>query len=222
MNAESSEKPMPGEREILRPPLPDSMDGIRFEIGRILKYIQDGHKDPVVVTTAQKIAQLSADTARQLGQPVTPETRGLVWLEGLHAWCRANFEYVSNPANADVIKTPGRMLRELEVPEALSIAVWEPIRDQMAKAAGKDPSGLTLPKAKITGSSGVAVCLLLTLAAAIGLTPMRMRLGGHDGTIHYVWGAIHAGDRWRDVDILCEKFGEHPEFDTYEVVEILL
>lgn len=211
---------MPKPHETIRTPIPDSMDGVRFEIARISKYVMEGCKDPLVISMAQKIAELAAGTARQLGKKVTEETRKLIWLEGLHAWCHANFEHVSNPANTEVLKTPGRMLRELDIPEEFARAMWEPIRDKMAKAAGKDPARLSLPKPRITGSSGVAVCLLLTLAAAIGITPMRMRFGGHDGTLHYVWGNVFAAGQWHDVDILLPDFGKYETFDCYEFVEI--
>lgn len=212
----NSEQPVPKPHENVRTPIPDSMDGIRFEIARISKYITEGCKDPLVLSTAQKIAELSLGTARQLRRKVTEETRNLIILKGLHAWCHANFEHVSNPAGAEVIKTPTRMLRELEIPEEFAKALWEPIRSAMAK----DPQKLTLPKPRVTGSCGVAVCLLLTLAAAVGITPMRMRFGGHGGTIHYVWGNIHAAGRFHDVDILLPKFGKYHAFEIYELVEI--
>jgi hypothetical protein len=212
----NSEQPLPKPHEVIRTPLPDSMDGIRFEIARISKYIMDGCKDPLVIATAQKIAEISIGTARQLKRKITEGTRKLIVLKGIHAWCHANFEHVSNPAGAEVIKTPARMFRELDIPEEFARAIWEPIRDSMAR----NPEKLTLPKPKITGSCGVAVCLLLTLAAAVGITPMRMRLGGHTGTVHYVWGNVHANGRWHDVDILLAKFGKHEEFPLYELVEV--
>lgn len=138
LNPQESDRPSPGPGQIFRTPIPDSFDGIRFEIGRLFEYIQDGHKDPTVIGTAQKIAELAAGTARQLGRKITPENSDLAWLEGIHAWCHDRFELVSNPTNAELLKTPGRMLRELEIPEAISMAMWEPIRDAMAKAAGKN------------------------------------------------------------------------------------
>jgi hypothetical protein len=206
--------PKPG--EVVKSAIPDSMDGIRFEVGRISQYITEGCKDPLVIAAAQKIAELSIGAARKLGRKVTEKTRDLIALKGIHAWCHAHFEHVPNPAGAEVIKTPNRMLRELEIPEELARAFWEPIRDSMAKKSKK----LAMPKPRITGSSGVAVCLLLTLAAAVGITPMRMRFGGHEGVVHYVWGQVFAGNRWHDVDILLPKFGRHQEFEHYEVVEI--
>lgn len=217
-----SDPAIPAQGETLRTTVPDSFDGIRYEIGRIVKYIQEGHKDPALISTAQKIAELAAGTARQLKRKVNSDTRDLIWLEGIHAWCHANFEHISNPVNIELLKTPQRMIRELEIPEALSRAVWEPIRDQMAAAAGKDPGKLKLPNPRITGNSAMAACLVLTLAAAVGITPLRLRFGGHDGTLHYVWGSAHAADRWHDVDILLPKFGEALKFDCYENLDIPL
>lgn len=214
--------PLPGPNETLRTPLPESFDGIRYEIGRIMKYIQEGHKDPIMIATAQKIAELAAGTARQLKRKVNKDTRNLIWLEGIHAWCHANFEHVSNPVGAEVLKTPARMLRELEIPEALSRAVWEPIRDQMAAAAGKDSAKLKLPNQRITGNSALAATLALTLAAAVGITPLRLRFGGTDGTLHYAFASAHAGDRWHDLDILLPKFGKKLKFQHYENMDIPL
>lgn len=212
----SASNPIPNPGEVIRTPLTDSMDCIRLEVARLSKYIIDGAKDPLVIATAQKIAELSLGTARQLKQGVTDKTRHLITLKGIHAWCHATFEHVSNPVGAEIMKTPARMLRELEIPEEFARALWEPIRDAMAKKREK----LTLPKPRITGSSGVAVCLLLTLLAAVGITPLKMRFGGEQGMVHYVWGNVYAAGKWHDVDILLPKFGEHAVFDHYELVEI--
>lgn len=222
MNPEPNKAPVPPPGETVNTPMPDSFDGIRFEIGRIIKYIQDGRKDPTVISTAHKIAELASSTARQMGREVNGDTRDLIWLEGIHAWCHASFEHVSNPANIDLIKTPVRMLRELEIPEVIQKSMWEPIRDGMAKAAGKDPATLVLPKPKTTGSSAAATCLLLALAAAVDITPIKMKFGGTDGTLYYLWGRIHASDKWHDVDIILPKFGDHRQFEDYEEIEILV
>lgn len=210
--------PAPG--EIVRTALPDSLDGIRFEIGRLVKYVQEGHKDPLIIATAEKIVELAAGTARKLGRKVTTGTRELIWLEGIHAWCHKNFEHVENPAGAEVIKTPARMLRELEIPEGLAMAFWEPIRDSMAKADGKDPLKLKLPKPKVTGSTAISSCLVLTLAAAAGIAPVRFAFGGHHGSFHYLWGSVFASGKWHDVDILLPKFGKRKYFDSCEVIDV--
>lgn len=215
-----SNVPLPPPGETVRMQLPDSFDGIRFEIGRIFKYIQDARKNPVIIATAQKIAELASDTARQLKRKVTSDSREEIWLEGIHAWCHARFEHVSSPDGIELIKTPGRMLRELEIPEILAKAMWEPIRDRMAKADGKDPASLTLPMPKTSGSSAVAVTLPLSLAAAIGITPIKMKFGGYDGTLCYVWGFVWASEKWYDVDIILPEFGKHRKFGHYEEIEV--
>jgi len=214
------EMPVPGPNEIARTSLPDSFDGIRFEIGRLIKYVQEGRKDPLIITAAQKICEVSISTARQLKRKVTKDTRELICLEGIHAWCHKNFEHVSNPSNVEIIKTPARMLRELEIPEAFAKAFWEPIRDQMAKADGKDPSKLTLPAPRITGSTAVSSCLVLTLAAAAGISPIRFAFGGHDGSLYYLWGSVFAADKWRDVDIILPKFGKREKFGCVEFLDV--
>lgn len=217
---EKAPLPKPGSNVRQKPP--GAFDGIRFEIERLIQYIREGHKDPAAIAIAHKIAELAAGTARELGREVTEKNRDLIYLEGIHAWCRDRFEHVFNPAGAELIKSPARMLRELEIPEALSTAMWEPIRDSMAKAAKKDPAALRLPIPKVTGSSAVSTCFVLTLAAAVGITPLRMRFGGHDGTLHYMWGSAHAAGEWRDVDIMLPALGEHHPFGNYEDVGVPL
>lgn len=214
------EREIPGPNEVIRTSIPDSLTGIRYEFGRLVKYIIEGSKDPLVISTAQKITGLAMGTARQLKQKVTEKTRDLIAIKGIHAWCHANFEPVSNPANVEVIKTPARMLRELEIPEEIARAMWEPIKDAMAKDSGKDPAKLTFQKPKITGNSAMATCLILTLALAVGITPMRMRLGGAGGNIHYIWGNVWVDDRWYDVDVLVQEIGKHKEFEQYETCDI--
>jgi len=208
-------EPLPKKGEIDRTKLPNTMEGVRFEIARISKYIVDGCKDPLVIFTAQKIAGLALGTARQLGQKVTDKNRELIILKGLHAWGHANFEHISNPPNVEIIKTPARMIRELEIPEEFARAFWDPIRESMAK--GKK---VGLPKPRITGSCGVSTTLILTLAAAVGFRFLQMKFGGQKECLHYLWGCVNVGDRWIDVDILMPEFGEHHKFEKVELIGI--
>lgn len=186
--------------------LPDAMDGIRFVLGRMVKMVQEARKDPLVIATARKIAGLST-----AGRNVEGDARTIQQLKGLHAWCRGNFEYVADPVNVEVIQTPNRMLRELDIPEALQKAMWAPI--------GKVLGG-KMPKPRIMGDSDEAVTLVLSLAAAIGIEPLRIQLGGHDNTVHYAWGAARVKDGWKALDILVEDFGTHAPMDEIDHVEI--
>jgi hypothetical protein len=212
--------PLPKLGESIRTPLPASMDGIRFTVDRMIKYVQESRKDPLVIDTAREIAQLSVDTAEQLGRKIADENRALIHLEGIHAWCFRNFQYVRDPAGVKVIQTPQRQLRRLKVPAELHGEMWQPIREGMAAAAGKRPEDLTLPPPKMMGDSDEAVIVSLSLAAALDTGPLKLRFGGHDGTIHYVWGYAHAAGKWHDLDILLPKFGEHPDVMHYEDIEV--
>lgn len=216
----AQKRAVPARGMVNRIRIPDSMEGIRFEVARLMKYIVDARKDPLIITTAQKIAELSLRTARQAGRKLAKEPPDLIQLRGIHAWCRANFEHVSNPNGVEVIKTPARMLRELNIPEEITRALWEPIRDGFSHASGKDPKKFKLPVPKITGSSAVAVCLVLSLAGAIGLSPLRMRFGGDQDTLHHVWANIFAGGRFHDVDITLPEFGKCGTFETCQLVEL--
>ena len=212
--------PVPKPKETRRTRLPDDAEGMHIILGRLVKYVQDSRKDPVVLATAQKIAELAIGTARQIGRKVDGETRPLILLEGIHAWCSARFEYVPNPVNIQILKTPRRQLCELEIPEGLAHALWEPIRNRMAADAKMDPGDLKLPAPKISGNSGDATSLVLSLAAAVGISPLRMMLGGEDGDLHYAWGQAYAAGGWRDIDALHPKLGECHKFENSTHIDI--
>lgn len=188
--------------------LPYSFDGIRFTLGRMLKMIQDGRKDPLVISIARKIAVLST-----AGRSLKGAERDLYQLRGIHAWCRANFEYVRDPVNVELIQTPNRMLRELKIPPQLHKAIWGPI----GKALGGK-----MPAPKMSGDADETTTLSLSLAAAVGITPLRIRLGGFDGIICTCWGAAQIGGVWEDIDILHAKFGSHAAVELIEHVDVHL
>ncbi len=208
MTTKPEDQDIPKPDEVLRHKLDDSFKGIKFTLDRMGKHIIEGAKDVLVITTARKIGELAIGAARQLGREVNDDSRSLICLEGIHAWCQHRFEYLRDPSGTELIQSSNRMLRGLEIPEELATAFWEPIRDAMAKKAEKNPSTLTLPNPKITGDSDEAVVLSLSLAVALNITPVKMMLGGSDGQVHYVWGAAWAG-KWTHLDILHPTFGEH-------------
>ncbi len=220
--SESDAPPGPGESRTTH--LPATEDALEYTLQRIVRLIQEGRKDPVVIETAREIAQLSAQISRQLGRPVTDENRNLIQLEGIHAWCRERFEYVQDPTGIELIQTPQKMLRGLKVsPEALE-SYWKPIRKAMEvtlpSKQGAAVVASTVPGPKMVGDADEAVIIALTLAAAIGIQPLRMRLGGKDNTFHYVWGSAWAMDEWHDFDILYPEFGKHPNFKIYREIEV--
>lgn len=179
--------------------------GHAMVLGRMVKMISDGRKDQLVIATARTIAGMAMSSA---GETISQEDREIIQAKALHAWCRENFTSVKDPVNVELISTPNRMLRSLHMPRLLQEMVWAPI----GKALGKPE----VPFLKIAGDSDESTILILALAAAIGLEPLRIELGGQDDTIHYAWGGIFAGGKWNDVDILHDTFGLHGKVKRME------
>lgn len=187
--------PMPGETRLSK--LPDSLDGIRFTVGRLMEMIRESRKDPLVIATARKISALATSDRK------IKEGERDVWiLKAIHAWCKAHFEYVKDSVNVEVVQTPNRMLRELEIPPQLHLLMWKPIAKEL---------GGRLPKPKMTGDSDESTILVLSLAAAVGIEPLRIRLGGIEGTIFYAWGAANTAGKWWNLDILTPGFNKYPK-----------
>lgn len=182
--------------EVRRLKVPDGMDGIRFAAGRMVKMIQEAKIDPLVISTARKIAALST-TGRKIR---TYAERRLYTLRGIHAWCKRNFQYVDDPANVEVIQTPNRMLRDLQIPSQLHMAMWKPIAKDM---------GGKLPRPVIVGDSDESAILVLSLAAAVGFDSLFIRLGGTDQTIHYAWGGVKTDGKMYEIDVLHPTFNKH-------------
>lgn len=185
----------PGEVNSIK--VPDSAEGVRFTVSRMIKMIQEARKDPLVIATARKISALATSSRK-----AREGERDLLVLKGIHAWCKRHFEYVKDPVNIELIQTPNRMLRELEIPPQLHMLMWKPI--------AKDLGG-KLPKPKMTGDSDESTIIGLSLAAAVGIEPLRVRLGGSDGTICYGWGAAKIAGKWWNLDILTPGFNKYPK-----------
>lgn len=183
--------------EVNKTQLPDSFEGIRFTVGRMIKMIQEARKDPLVIATARKISAITTSSRK-----AREGERDLLVFKGIHAWCKKHFEYVKDPVNIELIQTPNRMLRELEIPPQLQMMMWKPI----AKVLGGK-----LPRPKMTGDSDESTIIGLSLAAAVGIEPLRVRLGGYEGTICYAWGAAKLAGKWWNLDILTPGFNKYPK-----------
>ncbi len=216
-----SDVPGPGQERHIS--LPDSHAGVEYELARIVKFIQEGRKDALVIETARKVVELGLGTARQLGRKISHATHPLIALEALHAWCRENFEYINDPVDVELIQTASRQLRRLDFPSEFGNGMWTPIRKAMALQAKKKGDVLVLPKPKMVEDSDEAVIVSLSLAAAVGVSPLKLYLGGKQKTVHYVWGAAWADGKLRDFDILHAKFGErHPSIELLDVKDVPL
>jgi hypothetical protein len=186
--------------------IPASQDGIDFMVGRMIKMIQEAKSDPLVIATARKISALTTS-----GRKIREGERDLIVLKGIHAWCKGHFEYVRDPVNTELIQTPNRMLRELEIPPQIHMLMWKPIAKVMKG---------TLPRPKITGDSDESSILSLSLAAAVGIEPLRIMLGGNDGAISYAWGAAYTAGRWWNLDIMTPGFNKYPKIDVIKNVGV--
>lgn len=203
--------PVPRPGKVLRAPLPEGFDGIRISIDRMADFIRDGCRNEKVIESARMIVQLAAGSARALGMPVASAAdRTALQLEAIHAWCRANFEFVNDPVGVELIQTPQRQLRRLRAPAELVGPFWTPIQKLLAAKVKVDAGKIRMPSPNMVGDADEAVIVSLSLAAAVGIEPIEIRYGGTEGVAHHCWGAALISDKWYDIDVLHAHFGEAP------------
>src|SRR3990170_1589087 len=93
--------PPPGPGEVRRIALPDTFDGIRFEIGRMIRYIQAAVGDPVVTENVRAICdrhiQGLAWSAQMEGRSLDGVDPAAACAEAIDLWCRRHFCYVNDP-----------------------------------------------------------------------------------------------------------------------------
>lgn len=230
--------PSPRDGEVRRTALPDTWDGIRFEIGRMLQYVKDAAKDPIVREHTRRICGQYLEMAGSEGRSMDGADPAAVCLEAIDAWCRDHFAYVNDPPGIEVLQTPRRMVKQTRVPPEVLASVMAPFYDAMG--AVEDPQRVQdyRPPPLCWGDCdeggvltlGHCACAPIERASLgqegpkAGLGPLRFRFGGHDGTLHHVWSFIRCGDKWWDVDLTEPdyKLGDHSRFDHYEEVEVPL
>jgi len=213
---------------VRRTALPDTFDGIRYEIGRMTQYVQDARKDPLVIDAARLCTTLFGDMVEEIsgreGRPIRAHNNKIIALEGIDLWCRRHFRYVNDPANVEVMQTQRRMVKQTRVAREVLEHLMEPYYEAMEQA---DPSfyrGSYVPAPRFIGDCEEAVSLMLGMCAALDITPVRFRFGGNGGTLHHVWGKINADGEWFDSDITEPeyKLGDFSDFEAYEELEVPL
>jgi hypothetical protein len=225
--------PSPADGEVRRTTLPDTFDGIRFEIGRMVKYVQDARKDPLLIDTARLICsqygRFIKAASEAEGHPIDVHNNKTIFAEGLDLWCRDHFCYINDPPNIEVIQTPRRMIKQTRIPREVIEQIMGPFYKALAEndpaLAKKVMSGKGNQIVPVfTGDCDEAATAVLSLAACADLGPLRFRFGGHDGTLHHVWARMYADGDWYDSDITepSYRLGDHSEFEAYEEVEIPL
>ncbi len=220
--------PAPGPNEVRRTALPDDFGGIRFEVGRMAKFVSEARGDAVVIDCARLAAshwgKMVEEMSARAGNPVSAHNSKAIALEGIDIWCREHFRYQNDGTNVEVIQTPNRMTKFTKVPMDILKHFMEPFYRAFEK---DDPSFYRHsydPPPIFIGDCDEAASIVCAMAAALDITPVTFRFGGDGETIHHVWARIHADGEWYDSDITEPDFrlGEASSFATYESYEIPL
>jgi hypothetical protein len=228
--------PPPGSGEVRHTALPDTFDGIRFEIGRMTKYVASARNDPWLADFASWICSNYARMAGSLAalEGKAPGDQRTIACEALDRWCRDHFAYVNDPPNIEVIQTPRRMVKQTLIPSAVVKSILEPFYEEFAQA---EPSFYVegyVPPPLYFGDCDEAVVAFLGLCVALpaggpgmngaGEEPIRacFRFGGNDGTLHHVWARVYVGATEIDADHTEPgyKIGDFSRFEAYEEVEV--
>jgi hypothetical protein len=215
--------PPPRDGEVRHTALPDSFDGIRFEIGRMIRYVQDAAKDEIIRRNAEAACSEHFGRMASMGRSDEADADpGRSCIEAIDAWCREHFFYLNDPPNIEVIQTPRRMVKQTQVPSEVIRGIIAPFYESMASAIGPEAHAYE-PPSLCVGDCDEGGVLFLGHCACVPVThPLRFRFGGNDGTLHHVWSRAHGGTDWVDSDLTEPDYGigEFSEFDAYEEVEV--
>lgn len=136
--------PSPSDGEVRHTKLPDTFDGIRFEIGRMVKYVQDAAHDPIVQASADWMCREAASMGRDSRDPEI-----LSNIRAIEAGCRSCYVYLNDPPNIEFIQTPRRMVKQTQVPPEVILHAISPVMDAMVDTMGSEairgyePPGIT-------------------------------------------------------------------------------
>lgn len=214
--------------------IPNDGSGIKFEIGRMVRYVRDSRKDPVIVRTARMVAQICKAKDKKCE------------MAAMFQWAKNHFRYVNDQVEGEAIQTPAAQIAEINTPGDVINAILGPDLVQQMSGFGVAGRTLQLPNqiacascfrknlsgpeliGKTNGDCDEGATFLSSMLAAIGITP-RFRFGGSaegaDGANwHHVWvqGLTEAGD-WVDMDITEDdaKLGwSYPGFQRLGYVNI--
>lgn len=223
--------PPPGPGEVRRTALPDTFDGIRFEIGRMGRYVKGAQSDPIVVAHTEEICSAYIDglewSARMEGRTLEGADPAAVCVEAIDRWWRDHFVYVNDPPNIEVIQTPRRMVQLTRVPPEVVRHVMGPLLEAMAPVVGARAAAEYEPPAVCWGDCDEGATGFLSDCAACRfarIRPLLFQFGGHDGTIHHVWGRVGINGKHLDSDLTEPGYqlGDYSKFPHYEQVEVTL
>lgn len=212
----------PTDGEVRHTKLPDTFDGIRFEIGRMVKYVQDAANDPIVQASADRMCREAGSMGRDSRDPET-----LSNIRAIEAGCRSIYVYLNDPPNIEFIQTPRRMVKQTQVPPEVILHAIGPVMDAMMDTVGPEAVHGYKPPGITWGDCDEGSAFVLGHCASKQIGPLAFDFGGHEGTLHHVWGKIHLSPN--DGDGLAAdltepdyKLGDYSRFEHYESVEIPL
>jgi hypothetical protein len=220
--------PSPGDGQIVRTALPDTFDGIRFEIGRMAKYVAEARRDPVVIDAARMAAsqwgRIVAQLSEEEGHPIDVHNNKTIALEGIDIWCRDIFCYQEDPAGIEMLQTPRRMVKTTKVAREVIAHVMGPFYRALEREDPGFDRGKFSPRPIFVGDCDEASTIVCAMAASIGITPVAFAFGGDGGTLHHTWAKVSADGEWYDCDVTEPNFrlGDKSNFDHYEEYEVPL
>jgi hypothetical protein len=223
--------PPPGPGEVRRIALPETFDGIRFEIGRMIRYIQAAVGDPVVAESVQATCDRHIQglewSAQMEGRSLDGVDPASACVEAIDLWCRRHFVYVNDPPNIEVIQTPRRMIQITKVPPEVLRHVLQPFFMAMSMVAPRQTVEAYKPPQVCFGDcdEGGTIFLAQCAACPVEIRPLLMRFGGHDDSLHHVWSRVGVGaGKFLDLDLTESDYalGDYSKFKHYEEVEVPL
>lgn len=232
--------------QVIRTALPDTFDGIRYEIGKMVNYVKAAAKDPFMIAHTRAIvdsySQAAARQAAMNGNSLAGVDPRSLAIEALEGWCREHYAYVNDPPNIEVIQTPKRMVKQTMIPAEVTREVMAPVFEAMVVAlgpqveqyeipgltAGDCDEGSTLMNAECAAWNGdsdeQASLEAAAMQSAGQIRPIRFRFGGNGGTLHHVWARPYLGEQGVDSDLTEPAYGlgDYSKFEQYEEVEVEL
>lgn len=229
--------PPPESGQVIRTSLPDTFDGIRYEIGKMVNYVKAAATDPFMIEHTRAIVDgYSQAAAAMNGNSLAGIDPKSLAIEALEGWCREHYSYVNDPPNIEVIQTPKRMVKQTMIPAAVTKDVMAPIFEAMTIALGPAVAEYEVP-GLTAGDCDEGSTLMNAHCAAWGnssgemssansdrIRPIRFRFGGNGGTLHHVWARPYLGDQGIDSDLTEPTYGlgDYSKFEQYEEVEVQL
>lgn len=193
---------------------------MKYDIGRMVKLVEDTRKDALSIDFARLICTRFAGMVQHFskieGRPVAAHNNKTLFLEAIDIWCRKKL------GNAGIAQ-PGGVWTEN--PREVVAATME----QFYKAMDQDdPSTYRMrasnPIPAYVGKHEDATAYLLGLCSCLEVGPVAFRFGKSGDDFEHVWAKVFAGRDFYESDISNPDFklGDHYEFNGYEEVEVPL